>query len=476
MPSIEQPNTGAATGLDKTSFKPVEYFDDSVKRGYDWRNSQSKNEAVADAKQQALHRLMQPKVAAGSDSFSTVRTTFSSAGSMSLEPDQLKNFNFESISPQMKAVQENAKVMQGIQHLESVLGPVAPEKIGQVLKLINTAPPAMGPEEAWKWAEANLAPDELKLLELTMGKHGSDKFSFFDATTKLNALISGPPELVKEIKNEYNQLAKMMTKGDQLWDTDMISTMLSSIQQKMQDNRLKFDQENIKISQVEKERLSTKVINDLKEAIEKTDKAKKASGISKIFGYIGIAVMVAVTAIALISGVGAPAAILMITALFLTIVMTIDQETGGHVMKKITQGIQDAFGVDEETANWIAMGVIMAIMLALSFGGGAAGASAAGASKFAAMASKAGLIIGGGTAVAEGSAKAASAGYSYQASMLQAESKENKAKMLRIQQLIDEATESLQQALEDIQAGHARIAAIISNNDDTKKQLGRNLR
>ena len=503
MSSVGQPSTGGVTGADKTGFQPVEYFDDSVKRGYDWKASQSRNDAIQEGKAQAKHRLAQPTVASpGIDSMKGLKAAFSETGSISVNPEDLENINKE-LSPKVKSLQNNLKVMQGIQQMESTTGQkLDPSKMGELIKTMAEPTPELNEstdkiwEGIWKSVEdhnkntpeikkmtggtvgrftdedkAQLKQAE-KMFNLTFGKDG-----FADVGIKVNAINGGPKELINEIKSDYQKIASLMNKGDNLWDTDMLATMLSSIQQKMQNNRLKFDQENIKLGQVEKEQLSKKTISKIRESIEKTEKAKKANSIGKIFSYIGLAIMAVMTVVMIATGVGVVAAGFMIAAMALMIAMTVDQEMGGELMMKpMTKFIQNTFGVDEEKASYIAMGVMMAIMIALSFGAGAGGGAAAGASKFGVMASRVGMVTSGAAAVGEGSSKVAAGVYTYEASMLQADSKEIKAKMLRLQQMIEDATESLQQALEDLQAGHSRIAAIMSNNDDTKKQLGRNLK
>ncbi|WP_263082194.1 type III secretion system translocon subunit SctE [Endozoicomonas sp. Mp262] len=475
MSSVGQSNTGGVTGNSDVTFKPVDYFDESVKRGYDQLDTESRNTAIAEGKKQASHRLDQPRAA---HSASMQGMTSSIGMGMpdfaNLVPKNIEGFDFKSVTTQLGGIQDSANLMQGVQQLEGVLGEkLDPGKLGDLMKVMFSPASSMSTDEAWKWAEATLDPTELKMLEQSFGREG--KFSFTDAMIKLSAM-SGPPELVKEIKSDVQKAAQIFM-GNQLWDTDMISTMLSGIQQKMQDNRLKFDQETIKISQVEKERLSNKMISDIRESIEKTNKAKKASWINRIFGFIGLGVMAAVTIIAIATGVGAIAGALMIAAFGMMLAMTLDQELNeGKGMKAITDGVMDAFGVDEKEAMWIVSGAMMAIMIALSLGAGASGAAASGASKMGALASRGGMIISGGVAVADGGSQIAAGAYNLQASELQADAKETKAKMMRLQQMIEDATESLQQAMEDIQTGHARIAAIISNNDETKKGIMRNFK
>lgn len=304
-----------------------------------------------------------------------------------------------------------------------------------------------------------------------------DKNGYADISVKVGAIIDGPKKLIGEIKSDFSKLTRLMSGDGQLWDTDEITTILSGIQQKMQDNRLKFDQETIKIGQVEREQVSKETINKLREQIKKDEEARNASWISRIFGFIALAVMAVATAAAFATGVGAVAGAALIAAMAMMVVMTVDQEMGGSlIMKPLAQSIMNTFGIDEQTANWIATAIIMAITIALSLGGSAAATATKAASKAAIMTTRATMVAGGATSVGEGAAGIVSGVKKYEAEQLKADAKELNAKMLRIQKLIDDATESIAQALEELQSGHSNIAEIIANNDDTKKRIGRNIK
>ena len=315
-------------------------------------------------------------------------------------------------------------------------------------------------------------------------EHAQDAFNlvfadggYADTAILVSAIIDGPPELIEEIKSDFAKVAALMGKGDELWDTDMITTLLSSIQQKMQDNRLKFDQEAIKLGQIEREKLSKETMNKIAEQIAKAEESEKSGKIGKIFSYIALAVMAIATVAAFATGVGAVAGAALIAAMAMMIVMTVDQEMGGElIMKPMAESIMSTFGVDEQAANWIATAIIMAIIIALSLGGGAGVGAAEGASKAAVMATRATMVAGGAASIGEGAAGISSGVQKHDAEQLRADAKELTADMLRVQQLIDDASESIQQALEELQAGHANIAAIMANNDDVKKLVGRNIK
>ena len=85
-------------------------------------------------------------------------------------------------------------------------------------------------------------------------------------------------------------------------------------------------------------------------------------------------------------------------------------------------------------------------------------------------------LVNGAAMVGDGAASIANSTYTYQADMLRAEAHEDKAFMLRIQQAIEDATESLATAIEELQQGYSIAASIITANHETKTTLSRNLR
>lgn len=335
---------------------------------------------------------------------------------------------------------------------------------------------------------------------------------FADTLNKVANLKSGPAGLHAELQAELKTFNATFLNSKKQMDVDTATQMLMSIQTKLQDNRLKFDQQNIKINQVEREQISEKRINKILDSIEKANEAKESGQISRIFGYIAVALMAIVMVVMFATGVGSPIAMgLMAAALALTVMMTVSSETGDWMNKGVGQ-VFETFGASEENAMIGAMVFWSAIILVLSAGGaaaaggastaasaanvGASGASAAAGgaaggatvtaqvstaatttariSKMASMAARftrLARIAGGGAMVGDGSSSAVSTTMHYQADMLRAEAKELFAWMLANQHIIDDLTEDIRKVIEDMQQVWQVMTGMMKDTNETMTKL-----
>ena len=340
---------------------------------------------------------------------------------------------------------------------------------------------------------------------------------FEDVLVKYSAITHIPDDLKTELDADFAALTKAAFSADAPLDIDSATTMLVEIQSKLQNERLVFDQETIKIGQLNIEQRASKIIHKIRDSIEKVEKAKQSQLIGKIFGWIAVGVMAIATAIVAVVGavftggvLSVVAVSMMIAATAVIMTMMISSETGDWMNK-----IFDSFaGEDKSKARMAAMIFWTAIVMILSIGGAVAGgfagaggaaagagagvasgvsggatatataansaASAAStAAKLASMASKFAKVlqvIQGAATVADGASGVANAAYNYEADILRAEALEEKGEMLRLQQMVDDAIEAIQQAIDELQSGYSVAANIIKANHDTKTTLARNLR
>ncbi|KEQ18908.1 type III secretion system translocon subunit SctE [Endozoicomonas numazuensis] len=345
--------------------------------------------------------------------------------------------------------------------------------------------------------------------------------TFEDVMIRFSAITEIPDDLKVELNRDIEAFTKAALNAEKPLDIDSATTMLVQIQSKLQNERLRFDQESIKIGQVAAEQRSSNIIQKIKDSIEKLDKAKKSQLVGKIFGYIALALMAVATVIVAAVGIiftggvlTVVAVSLMVAAMAVMVTMIISSETNNFMMK-----IFDSFaGDDKKNARIAAMVFWAVVMIALSAGaavaGGFAGAGGAAASTAssatsgtatgtstaatvtatgantaattASSAAKAATImtklaklaqlIGGASQVASGGAEIGTSVYNYQADTLRAETLEEKAEMARIQQFIDDAMEAIEKAIEELQQGYSVAASIIKANHETKTTLARNLR
>ncbi|WP_257279844.1 MULTISPECIES: type III secretion system translocon subunit SctE [unclassified Endozoicomonas] len=342
--------------------------------------------------------------------------------------------------------------------------------------------------------------------------------TFEDVMVRFSAIREIPDDLKAELTKDLNAFTKAAFNAEKPLDIDSATTMLVQIQSKLQNERLRFDQESIKIGQVAAEQRSSNIISKIRESIAKVEESKKSQMVGKIFSYIALVFLaiatVAVAAAGVLTGgaLSIVAASLMVAATGLMITMTVSSETSNFMMK-----IFDGLASDEDGERDAKIGATVfwaVIMIALSagaaFAGGAAGAGGAAAStasgtatgsstaasvtatgantaattsaavaKNVAILSRIGQTaqwIGGAGQMASGGADIGTSVYKYEADIFRAEALEEKAEMVRIQKAIDDAMEGLEKAIQELQNGYSTAASIIKANHETKTTLARNLR
>ena len=530
MSSIGQgpTQTDQAQASGNIANQPVDYSDKSVRRGYSDQNSYSRVEAEEAAKsQQPKPRLDNPAEGSYSDA---------------AQKEVLKDFQETQEKPVSEFLREEGKELlkkgleEGIKNAEKQVAELSSEKktkTGDVANLggkgktgkqagsTSTAgaeknPASVPTESATATAAANTAAAknasaaaEAANLDIpTVDEWDKLAAVFEDVYVKAGSIKEAPSELKEQIQAELASFTQKALSGKQTLDVDSATTMLMAIQSKLQDNRIKYDQETIKIKQVEYDQKFKESIADIREQIAKVKKAKASSLLSKIFGWIAVVVMVIITVVVAVVGAvftgGALTALsigLLIAATSIVLTMQVSSEVGSTWM-------MDMFG-DSKDGKIGAMAFWTALIVALSLGaaaaggaaGGAAGASAAtntaasatstGATVTATAANTAATtssvaakvttilnkltkvlqLISGAAMIADGSAQIATSVYTHDAEMARAEAMENRAFMLRIQQAIDDATEALAQAIEELQAGYQVAANIIKADHETKTNL-----
>ncbi|PJE79761.1 hypothetical protein CI610_01263 [invertebrate metagenome] len=300
-------------------------------------------------------------------------------------------------------------------------------------------------------------------------------FDFLEVTSTVYG-ITGPQDLKAEIINDYKKLQKLMMVGNkELWDSDIITMQLVQIQEKLQNNRLKFAQETINIAKIEREQATAKTIKNLREQIAKADQKESANCAQKAFGWIGFVVLVVTAVVTGIVSGGAAAAPLMVAAA-VTLMFLIDGETGGTIMSGMVEGL----GGDLQ-GSILATVIITAVMIALTVAsaGMASGAAASTLSstalRVATNLQRAMAVAGGLTAVGSGATQIATATFAYDIEELKADNKDIQALMLRINQYLEDNEDELQKAIEDLQSGFQSVLSILKSNQDTKSQLIRNM-
>lgn len=481
--------------------------DTPVNRGFSNQNSYSRVEGEETIKSQAQPpSLDAPKEGSGSDKAAN---------------EILKTFEQEKGAPQKETIQKSIQEFQKnplgqqIANLQNKKGDLT--KMGfsdaQIDGMMSLADPN---DENNSLASMHSSSARMKSLTEGEGKEARLFSVFEDVMVKFSALVEVPEDLQKELAADFKALSKAVLNGDAPLDIDSATTMLVEIQSKLQNERLKFDQETIRIGQINVEQRSRTIIHKIRDAIAKVEKAKKTQLLGKIFGWIAVAVMAVATAIVVAVGaiftggvLSAIAITAMVAATALIMTMMISSETGDWMNK-----IFDSFaGEDKSKVRMGAMIFWTSLVILLSLGGAVAGGFAGGAgagasaaagaasgasggatatataanttataastaAKFASLSSKFAKVlqaVQGATTMAEGAAGVANSVYTYEADILRSETLEEKGEMLRMKQSIEDALEAVQTVIDELQQGYSVLTSIMKAEHDTKTTLARKL-
>ncbi|MCY4472645.1 MAG: type III secretion system translocon subunit SctE [Kistimonas sp.] len=182
---------------------------------------------------------------------------------------------------------------------------------------------------------------------------------------KVAAIESAPPEVLSELKGASEQLAQALVTGD----IEDIARLLTEIQVKLQDTRIKFDEQAIRSSRLKRSQIHDQRIGKLSQAIAKMDEARTAGIVGKVFSAVATALAVVVAAVTIATGVGAKAGVMLIMAATVMVALTISQNTGDWMT--------NLGGAIKDDKAQLVMGLGWAVLAAvLSLGAGLAGSAA----------------------------------------------------------------------------------------------------
>ncbi|WP_062267260.1 type III secretion system translocon subunit SctE [Endozoicomonas arenosclerae] len=519
MSSISQgPVSTEQTGnINQASFDAVDYEENPVQRGFSNQNSYSRTEG-SEAPKAQINTPVLDAPAADAESVKATDEVLKYQEELGSE----KSAKIPKTPGEVVQEQKNISIRKQTTNLQGKHSEL--EKLGfskfQIDGMLALADPN-DPENSL----ASMHSVSARVKDMNV-RGGDSKLNtlfdtFEDVMVRFSAITEIPDDLKVELNKDLEAFTKAALNTEQPLDIESATTLLIQIQSKLQNERLKFDQESIKVGQVEVQQKSDKIIQKIRDSIERVAKAKESELIGKIFGYIALGFMAIATAVVAVVGLvftgGALTVLavsLMVAATALMVTMIVSSETNNFMMK-IFDGLA---GDDKKGARIGAMVFWSAIMIALTAGaavaggfagvGGAAASTASAATSGAATGTstaatvaatgantaataastaskittiltklaKIAQLIGGASQVASGGADVATSVYNYQADIFRAESLENKADLARIQQVIDDTIESIERALEELQSGYSVAASIIKANHETKTTLARNLR
>lgn len=492
---------------------------DSINRGYSTQNSISSVAKQEDAQLPKIQHRMEPP-AEGADTpsekvlkeiavFKEIQNAFNTdpevAASEPLGGDLLKLVDQKfldaalggqnPLSKHISSLQSNKEHLLSLGYsedlIEGLLSLADPDDPGNSLSSMHSFSARLG-------SRLNGDPRLQKLYD-----------HFGDTLNRVANLKGGPAELHTQLRAELTKFTGAFLGSKKHLDMDAATLMLMQIQTQLQNNRLIFNQQNIKVNQAAKEQISEKRMNKILDSINKAEEAKDAGVVSKIFGGIAVAIMSIVAAIMVAGAVftgGASAiaaAALMVGATALVVTMMVSAETGNWMT--------DMFGTDQDSqigamVFWSVLILAMTLGAAgvtgvagsaasaanatAAAGGAAAGGGAGGAtvtatattaataasraariSDISARFSRILRVVGGAAMVGDGSASAVSTTYQYDADMFRAEAKEFHAWMLHNQHVIDDLLEDISKVIDELQSGYQVIASILKDNHDNNTKL-----
>ena len=179
---------------------------------------------------------------------------------------------------------------------------------------------------------------------------------------KVTAIESAPPDVMASLKGSTEKLAQALVTGD----IEDIARLLTEIQVKLEDTRIKFDEQAIRTSRLKRSQIHEQRMNKLTQAIEKMEEARTAGIVGKVFSAVATALAVVVAAVTIMTGVGAKAGVMLIMAATVMVALTISQNTGNW-MTNLGGAIKDDKAELVLGLGWAALAA------ALSLGAGLAG-------------------------------------------------------------------------------------------------------
>lgn len=283
-------------------------------------------------------------------------------------------------------------------------------------------------------------------------------------------------------------------------DWSSIMAMVAEIRAKMGQTQEKLSVEDVEIQKDLVSAANKKEAEQLKEILGKLEKSAKSGIWSKIFKWIGsVAAAVGATALAIVSG---GAAIPAAAVALLSLTMVILEETGA--MEKIVDflaehpavlwatltilggslgflaggalfGVMKGGALDEDGAKnavqiALAAGMLVASLATVMVGGGGNVANLA--SKLAVYGSR---ILGGVSQAAGGVTGFFQTYYNYEASKVKADVEENKAWLAKLQHMLSEEMDRLQQIIEQLNAGVSDASDLLGDIANSNRSIIANM-
>lgn len=263
-------------------------------------------------------------------------------------------------------------------------------------------------------------------------------------------------------------------------DWSAIMTKMAELQAELGNLQVKVSHEDISSKKITLQRENDRQMEKIKDCISKLAEANKSSFWGKLFGWIGTIVGVIAATLATIATGGAAAPMLAVALVGLT--MMILQETGA--MDKIVDWMAEnlicpalkamKFDVDKDKVKMGIQVWLAVVMLVLSITTMVASGGASASGTFGAF-TKIGGIIGQGvgqfTSLGGTTANLTAGIETYETELAKASMTEDRAWITKLQQMIQEESERMQQMIEQLNQGVVNVSKMLADFADSNRKI-----
>ncbi len=253
-----------------------------------------------------------------------------------------------------------------------------------------------------------------------------------------------------------------------------LEKLLADLQAKQDEKQIKLQQKIISSEEKTMSSRHSQQLKKIEESIEAAKKAKTASLLNRIFGWLG-AIFAVVTAVVMTVATGGVAAGVAIAGAAIAVTSLVLNETGAS--EKITKALADhlkkTYGMSSAKANAWAQGIYGGIFMVLGIATAAAslGTAAKAAADIASSTMRTIVFATQITNTVNGLASTGVGAYStsagYQTQKTEAEVREMSRWMAAIQQMLDESSQELEEILAKLQGVFQNLIEILQSKSDT---------
>ncbi|MCY4030757.1 MAG: type III secretion system translocon subunit SctE [Hyphomicrobiales bacterium] len=273
-------------------------------------------------------------------------------------------------------------------------------------------------------------------------------------------------------------------------DQQTLLEVLQALSVHIMDTQLNNEQKTMEVKKDRIKSESEKIRGEIQKIADKLAKKHHSSLVAKIFGWIGAALAVVVSAIVAVVGVvtAQPELVIGAVASAATVITLMALQESGK-MQQLTDAIGSAieksligFGVDPKDAKLAGQviaqiavaAVIIVVQLAITVFSGGANMEAIASQVARVMANitlKTVAVVQAGVSISEGASQIAAGSYQYEAGTAASDQEKYKAVLAKMQAALEDEEETIKQIISDIEKGQDAMNEIMRTNDQGRKRM-----